>query len=204
MREVNESFYLYLAGLCLSVTTNDMDKMESIGNYCGILKEINKIVKNINDDLGTYLNELYIIDELIKIMDYNPNTKKKIIEEIRNKLTENAIIIQKNQSNKNTKLIENFYGMNESLKKIKNEHSKNKYYATLKYIYKKEILKINDKVYCATILEEIIKEKEIIKISNDIFQILLDSYTDMEQFESIKDDLLKSKDNKAFKQKIIR
>ena len=56
MREVNESFYLYLAGLCLSVTTNDMDKMESFGNYCGILKEINKIVKNINDDLGTYLN----------------------------------------------------------------------------------------------------------------------------------------------------
>ena len=69
--------FLFLAGLCLSDTTNDMDKMESIGSYCGILKEINKIVKNINDELGTYLDELYIIDELIKIMNYNPNTKKK-------------------------------------------------------------------------------------------------------------------------------
>ena len=50
---------------------------------------------------------------------------------------------------------------------------KKKYYETLKYIYKKEIEKINDKVFCAVILEEIIKEREIIKISNDIFQILL-------------------------------
>jgi hypothetical protein len=43
--------------------------------------------------------------------------------------------------------------------------------------------------------EKIIEEKEIIKISNDIFQILLDLYIDVELFESTKDDLLKSKDN---------
>ena len=58
--------------------------------------------------------------------------------------------------------------MKESLKKIKNEQTKNKYYATLKYIYKKEIQKINDQVYCAAILEEIIKEIEIIKIELSI------------------------------------
>lgn len=195
MREVSQYFYLFLAGLCLSVTTNDMEKIESIGSFCGILEEINKIVKNIDDELYTYLNELYIIYELIKIMDYNPNTRKNIIEEIRSKLTENAIIIQKDQPNKNTKLIENFIDMNDLLPKIKNEFSKDKYDDTVKYIYKKEIEKKNDKVYCSAILEEIIKEKEIIKISNDIFQILLKSYTDKEIFEDLKDDLLDSKDN---------
>ena len=76
MREVNECFYLFLAGLCISVSTNNMDKIQSIGSYCGILEEIYKIVKNIDNDLYTYLNELYILDELIKIIEYNPNTKK--------------------------------------------------------------------------------------------------------------------------------
>ena len=128
-------------------------------------------------------------------MDYNPNTKKIIIKDIRNYLIENTRIIQKNQPQKNTKLIENFNKMNESLKKIKNEQTKDKYYTTLKYIYKKEIQKINDNVYCATILEEIINEKEIIKISNDIFQILLESFIDIDEFENIKNNLLKSKDN---------
>ena len=36
----------------------------------------------------------------------------------------------------------------------------------------------------------IIKEREIIKISNDIFQILLESYTDMNKFEKIQNNLL--------------
>ena len=195
LREVNECFYLFLSGLCISITTNDMDKIESIGSYCGILEEIYKIIKNIDDELYTYLNELYIIDELIKVINYNPNTRKIIIEEIRNKLTENAMIIQKNQPNKNTKLIENFKGMNDLLLQIKNEKTKDKYYNTLKYIYKKEIQKINDKVYCSAILEEIIKEKEIIKISNDIFQILLESSIDLEKFSHLKKGLLNSTDN---------
>ena len=163
MKEVNECFYLFLAGLCLSVVTNNLDKMEiSIGDYCGMLKNINKIVKNIDDELKTYLNELYIIDEMIKIMDYNPNTKKIIIQDIRYSLVEISRIVQKNLPNKNDKLIENFYKINESLKQIKNEKTKKKYYSTIKYIYKKEIQKINDKVYCAAILEEIIKDNEII------------------------------------------
>jgi len=196
MRDVNECFYLFLAGLCLSVTTNNLDSMEiSIGDYCGILKNIIKIIKNIDEALKTYLNELYIIEELIKIMDYNPNTKKITIKYIRNYLTENTKIVQKNLPDKNTKLIENFNNMKELLKTIKNEQTVDKYYNTLKYIYKEEIQKINDKVYCAAILEEIIKEKEIIKISNDIFQILLESYSDMEYFEETQKDLLKSKDN---------
>ena len=174
--EINECFFKILAGICLSVTTNDMDKMKIyIGSYCGILKNIYKIIKNINDDLYIYLNELYIIDELIKIIDYNPNIQKNIIKEIRYYLTENAIIIQKNQPNKNMKLIENFQNMNEKMKLIKIEEAKDKYFATLKYIYKEEIQKVKDKVYCAAILKKITNEKEIIKISNDIIIKLLNS-----------------------------
>ena len=192
-REINECFYVFLAGLCLSATTNDINEMEiSIGDYCELLKKINKIVKNLNSDLCLYLNELYIIDELIQIIEYNPNVTKKIIIDIRNYLTENSKIIQKNQSNKNTELEKNFKGMNELLTKIKNNQTEKKYYATIKYIYKKEIQKVNDKIYCSAILEEIIKEKEIIKISNDLFQLLLDS--NMKDYKELKDHLLKSKD----------
>ena len=79
MREINECFYVFLVGLCISLTTNDINEMKiSIGDYCGILKEINKILKNLNDNLKLYLNELYIIDELIQIIEYNPNVSKKL------------------------------------------------------------------------------------------------------------------------------
>ena len=194
--EINECFYKIVAGLCLSATSNDMDKMkQSVGSYSGILKNIYKIIKNINDDLYIYSNELYIIDELIKIIDYNPSIQKNIIKEIRHYLRENAIIIQKNQPNKNTKLIENFQNMNEKIKLIKIKETKDKYFATLKYIYKEEIQKVKDKVYCAAILKEITNEKEIIKISNDIIQLLLKSYSNLDEFRNIKDDLLTSKDN---------
>ena len=192
MKVVNECFYLFLAGLCLSVTVNNLDNMElQISDYCGILKKIYKIVKNIDNNLKTYLNELYIIDELIKIMDYNPTTKKIIIKDIRDYLIKSARIIQQNLPEKDTLLIENFKKLNELLNIIKKEETKGKYYATLKYIYKKEILKFDDKVVCAAILKEIIKEKEIIKISNDIIQILLV----IEDFESIVGYLLKKNDN---------
>ena len=34
-REINECFYIFLEGLCINITTNDLIKMEiSIGDYC--------------------------------------------------------------------------------------------------------------------------------------------------------------------------
>jgi hypothetical protein len=193
-KEINECFYKVLAGLCLSVTTNNMQGMRiSIESYCGILKEIKKIIQNMEDNLDLNIDELYIIDELIKIIEYNPNIDKKNIKQIRDKLVENAKIIQKNQSKE--KLIENFKALNDLLLKIKNELTKEKYYATLKYIYKKEIEKVNDKSYCIVIIKEIIKQKDIIKISNDIFRYLLIKFEDMECFDSTKDHLLTTEDD---------
>ena len=123
--------------------------------------KIKKIIQNMDDNLDLNIDELYIIDELIKIIEYNPNIDKKNIKQIRDKLVENAKIIQKNQSKE--KLIENFKALNDLLQKIKNELTKEKYYATLKYIYKKEIEKVNDKSYCIVLIKEIIKQKEIVK-----------------------------------------
>ena len=55
-----------------------------------------------------------------------------------------------------------------------------------------EIKKINEDTYHAAILEEIMKEKDIIKKSNDILQLLLESY--LEDFMYTKDDLLNNED----------
>ena len=72
---------------------------------------------------------------------------------------------------------------------------RNKYYETSKYIYMQEINKVNEITYRATILRELMKEKEMIKKSNDIFQITLDSYTYKNYLTDAKEQLLKNKDD---------
>jgi hypothetical protein len=70
-REVNECFYILLVGICLNVTSKDVKLVEiRIKDYHDRLEEIYKILQNINYDLKIYLNELFIIDELIKIIEY--------------------------------------------------------------------------------------------------------------------------------------
>ena len=53
-------------------------------------------MQSLNDDLLIFLNEMYIIDELIKIIDLfiNKNNIEKI-NEIKNLMRENSLIIQK-------------------------------------------------------------------------------------------------------------
>ena len=190
-KEVNECFYIILASLCLCVTSEDIKLDESlylegkveINKYCKILKKMNNILQKLNSDLYIYLNEMYIIDELSKIIDFQRlkviNIEK--IEEIRINLRESALIIQNNKTDKIKELIDNFKKIHNSIiiKEIKNEKDKsfyNKYYDTIKYIYYKEINKISDQKYRYKIIEYLLKEKEIIKKSNDILQILLKKY----------------------------
>ena len=200
IREVNECFYTLLAGMCLSITSKDIKLVEiRIKDYHDRLKEIYKIFQNINYDLKIYLNELFIINELIKIIEYQfekgiKNIKN--IETIREKLIENSKILQLvNNSNKIDILITNFLDLNQLLKEEFDEQFKNKYYDLLKYIYLQEINKVTENTYRSTILAELIKEKEIIKKSNDIFQILLDLYIDKNYFIEAKEELLNNKDN---------
>ena len=188
--EVNECFYKILASLCLNLTSNkikltkSMDIAENIQKneleiiyYNDQLKIINNILQILNYDLILYLNEIYIIDEFIRILDYKL-FKGKIniinIEKIRNNLRESSVIIQKNQTNKIKNLRSNFINLYDLLKEEEIEEKyKKEYYDTLKYIFLKEIKKVNDLTYRANIINILINEKEIIKNSNDIFQIIL-------------------------------
>ena len=185
-REVNECYYIILASLCLCVTSesiqltlsiNDENKVE-LNQYCNILKELFKILQILNNDLYIYLNEMYIIDELIEIIELQKLKKINLekIEEIRKCLRESALIIQRSHADKIDELKDNFQILYELLisEEIKKEDNNyyNKYYDTLRYIYFKEINKISDINYRCKILEKILGEKEIIKKSNDILQIL--------------------------------
>ena len=191
-REVNECYYIILASICFSVTSDEIKLTESfnfdnnnveINLYCNILKEINNIMQNLNNDLYIYLNEMYIIDELKEIIELQRLKKIDIdtIEEIREYLRKSSLIIQNNQPDKIEELIVNFQNIYDLLtsEEIKFEEDKNyynKYYDTLRYIFFKEINKVDDTIYCCKILEKLLQEKEIIKKSNNIFDILLKSY----------------------------
>ena len=195
-REINECFYIILAGLCLSITENIKLVEITIKDYHDRLIVINNILQILNHDLNIYLNELFIIDELIKIIEYELDRgieNIKNIEIIRKYLIENSKIIQKNRSDKFSQLRENFINLNNKLKEEKDERFKKKYYDTLTYIYLQEINKINKDTYHAAILGELMKEKDIIKNSNDILEILLESYIEIDP--DTQKDLLDNEDN---------
>ena len=174
--EVNECYYILLGSICLSITSIQLDN-ENIHIYFQALKNIIKIIQNLNDDLNIFLNEMYIIDELIKIYDVlNLNNKidiKKISEIIKN-LRENSEILQTNNNNKIESLIEKFINLDELIKGSLNYEDK-EYYDLLRYIYYKEIKKTRDINYRSTIFEYLIKDSELIINSNEVLQLLLKS-----------------------------
>ena len=86
-KEVNECYYKLLASICYSITSDkvnlsnkEKENYIEIPHYYIKLKEINKILQNLNNDLFIYLNEMYIIDELIKVIELFNNNIKKINE----------------------------------------------------------------------------------------------------------------------------
>ena len=199
--EVNECFYILLASLCLSITSEEIKLTESMNlsqnsknneiyimNYYEQLKEINNILQNLNNDLFIFLNELYIIDELIKIIEYQ-SLSIKTIEEIREYLKKSALIIQYDKKKDLSENLKSIYNL------LKEENKDYKYYDMLKYIFFKEIKKVNDINYRTNILDEIIKEKEVLKKSNDILQFLLKSYFKIKEFKRTQKNLLDGKDD---------
>ena len=193
-KEVNECYYIFLASLCLCITSSEIklkDKND-ITNYCSILKKINKILENLNNDLCIFLNEMYIIDELIKVIEVVEKNEKINIEDIKiikNYFRENAFILQKDQLDKidELKLIFNkTYDLinYKSDKKIISKEDKD-YYDLLRYIFYKEIKKVSDINYRCIIFEKLIDENEIIKKSSNIFQILLEEYIEKKNIDYI-------------------
>ena len=93
-REVNECFYIILAALCYSITSEQIKLTESfnfendkveVNFYCNILKEINNILQVLNNDLYIYLNKMYIIDELKEIIELQKIKRIKIEKKIEKK-----------------------------------------------------------------------------------------------------------------------
>ena len=211
-REVNECFYILLASICyiitsdeikLSQTFEDKNKFE-IQFYCEILKKINIILQSLNKDLSLFLNEMYIIDELIKVIELEnlKNIEIEKIEKIRKLIRKSAEIIQKDRPDKIDDLINNFDAIYRELEisgdeiiQEKNNEYYDAYYNTLRYIYYKEINKVRDEKYRVKILEYLIKEKEIVKKSSSIFQILLKKYfKTTKDFKAARKNLLEKND----------
>ena len=215
-KEVNECFYKLLASLCYSITSDEIELIDICGNntnneiqidineYCDYLKEINKIMQNLNDELYIYLNEMYIIDELIKIIEIFKKIKgyDKIqkINEIKNIIRENAEIIQKyaldrDQTQLSENLVTNFEEMYSKIT-IEKENKDKDYYDKLGYILFKEIKKVTDISYRCKILQKLLLENEIIKKSNNIFQILLKNYLKKDnKFKDNRKNILNGDDN---------
>ena len=187
-KEVNQCFYILLAIICYCVTSDEI-QME-INYYCDKLKEINKILQILNDELYIYLNEMYIIDELIKVIEiFKKNNDIEKINIIQKKLVENAELIQQ-YSNKENQLIlsenltKNFEELY-NLINIEQIYKKNKdSYEKFRYILFKEIKKINDISYRCIILNKLLEQKEMIKKSTNIFQIVLRNYLDKDEFKN--------------------
>ena len=110
---------------------------KTVKDYYDRLKEINNILQILNHDLDIYLNELFIIDELIVIIEYELDKgieNIQNIETIKNYFIDNSKIIRKNRPDKLSQLKNNFINLNNKLKQEKDEKFKNKYYDILKYI----------------------------------------------------------------------
>ena len=175
-KEVNECYYLILASICYSIIPPIINfKKIEIHDYFDKLKDALKIIQNLNDDLYIFLNEMYIIDELLKIyniLDINDKLELEILNKISINLKENNDILQQNDLNQSDYLIENVNNLSKLIKILLNYEDKG-YYELLKYIFFKEIKKIPDINYRTAIFENMIKENEIIINSNEILQLLL-------------------------------
>ena len=188
IKEVNECYYILLESICYCVTSDEIKLIASLNNknnntieithYLYILKDINKILQNLKDELNIYLNEMYIIDELIKIIEIfikKQNIEK--INEIKNLMRENALNIQKNSNNEKNlskELINNFEEIYNLIIKDEIIDKNDKYYYDkVRYILFTEIKKVPNIDFRYKILEKLLESNEMIKKSNDIFQILL-------------------------------
>ena len=188
-KEVNECFYQLLASICYSITSDNI-KLD-MNEYVSNLKEINGILQNLNEDLNLRLNEIYIIDELIKVIEIFKYSNFDRINKIKKYIIKSAHDIQKYANkdidNLSKELDNNFEKLYElitedddKLKIIKD----NNYYNNLRYILYKEIKKISEPSYQRRVLEKLIKEKEMVKNSVDVFQILLKDYLNLDDFKN--------------------
>ena len=174
---VNECYYLVLASIIYSITYPNINfntmKSLQLTNYIDTLKDISKILEELNNNLFIFLNEMYIIDEFILIYEAFKNIdNKNLLNTFSETLRENSLIIQKNEKNISDELIQNFQKLYELITQNLTDKDES-YFILLKNIIFKEIKKLKDVDYRTSIFNNLVKENEIIKDSCNIFQILL-------------------------------
>ena len=196
-KEVNECYYILLASICYSITSNEIQLIEfnnnkksennniEINKYYSILKDIINILQKLDYDLFIFLYEKYIISELIYIIELFKNNNITKINEIKNIIRESCFIIQEYALNNDEfesiqKLLSNFEKLDLILSNLENKNEK--YYNILTKKYSEEIKKLYDTDYRYVIMKKILEKNEIVKRSIDIFQILLDDNLEIEDF----------------------
>ena len=155
------------------------------------MKDALKILKDLNEDLLLYLNEMYMIDEFLEVRNFlerNNIKNNKIILNIKDIIIKNAKTLQTSDEEKYEELIDNFNDFYEVLTNKDFFSCEMKgYYDLLRNIFYKEIKKVLDINYRERIFCYLIKHKEIIVNSKEIFQILFHSIINpkKESFDSI-------------------
>ena len=221
-REVNECYYIILGSLYLAITDlekiilydpdNNKDYVEAEDNqvkvkiekYLECLNYIVKVSQPFNDMLYLFSNELYIIVELNSIINLlklqkNEYIDIQVVKNITKNLRENIDIIRENKFVKINALKESFVFLinliSENL-----QYKDKKYYALLRDILIQEFMKVKDKNYRLDIFKSyVIKEKEILLNSNEIFDLLFKGFfiplkekilLSIEKFENRIDEIL--------------
>ena len=123
------------------------------------------------------------LEEIIKIKEY---------------IRKNCLIIQIESQHKIDEIGVNFINICDWFTSVKEKYPENNQDLNdiLGYIFYKEIKKISDSNYHLKILDKLLENKDIIKKSNNIFQILLKKYikTGKDEFSKNKNNILNSKD----------
>ena len=208
-KEVNEYFYIMLASICQCITNEDLlNKLVSdeFPNFIENCQNSLDIITKLSDELLLFLNERYIIEEFLLIIEginkMNLNDKDFSIN-ILMKLKSLSNIIQSEEDNKIKLLIESFLDINEyiikelDINKMNNEENENnelnkndvESYDLLVRFYLKEYKRLIDINYRTTILEQVLNNDEIIKKSLELFKLILKNILqpEIDKFEKILD-----------------
>ena len=203
-RKINECFYKLLASICYCLTSEEIKLVENrdinkknelqieISHFYYKLIEINKNLIFLNDELSIYLNEMYIVDELIKIIEIFKHSNIKKITDIKKIMVENVQTLQKYDGNYDSdEFFENIRDyINQLYELIKGvDYTKNQdYYDKLRYILFKEFKKINDINYRHIIIKKLLDTNEMIKKSTDFLQMVFKKYLE-EKLDKFKNNI---------------
>ena len=130
----------------------------------------------MNDDLYIFSIEVDLLDEFIhiyEVLEINNKLDNYNLYDLCLNLKKSNEILQKNVEIKAEILIDIFENLYDNILRKSLKYYDKGYDKLLKFICFREIKKVPNVTYRAAIFKKILKDKEIIIISNDILQILL-------------------------------